>query len=197
MSTNPHDRIEEIRTELRAERISYGELAELSGLVEYISPDDLEMLEAAGVPETAEEIPAELAEYVEDFVSAYIVCALWASNDNDRDPEGLGEPMDANYGPEDLTDEATAAMRADCVSFIAANFGDLMVTADYPQAWPDGDWTPGGANGHDLWLTRNHHGAGFWDRGYPKDAADRLTAAAHAMGEAGIWGDGEKVHAGF
>lgn len=44
-------RIEELRAELRAERISYGELAELAGLVPYIDPGDVELLEAAGVPE--------------------------------------------------------------------------------------------------------------------------------------------------
>lgn len=41
--------------------------------------------------------------------------------------------------------------------------------------------------GHDLWLTRNGHGAGYWDRkhvGEAEDAAlDRLTDAAHAEGE--------------
>jgi hypothetical protein len=44
-------RLEELRTELRAERISYGELFELQNLVEYIEPGDVELLEAAGVPE--------------------------------------------------------------------------------------------------------------------------------------------------
>lgn len=37
-----------------------------------------------------------------------------------------------------------------------------------------------------LWLTRNRHGAGFWDRKHispEADAAlDRLTEAAHAEG---------------
>lgn len=46
-------RLEELRTELRAERISYGELAELQSLVPYIDPSDIELLEAAGVPENA------------------------------------------------------------------------------------------------------------------------------------------------
>ena len=46
-------RLEELRTELRAERISYGELAELFKLHEYIASDDVELLEAAGVPEGA------------------------------------------------------------------------------------------------------------------------------------------------
>ena len=44
-------RIEYLRQELRAERISYGELAELDSLKAHIDPSDLEMLEAAGVPE--------------------------------------------------------------------------------------------------------------------------------------------------
>lgn len=44
-------RLEYLRGELNAERISMGELAELQGLVEYIAPDDVQLLEAAGVPE--------------------------------------------------------------------------------------------------------------------------------------------------
>jgi len=44
-------RLEYIRKELRAERISYGELAELQSLAKHIDPSDVELLEAAGVPE--------------------------------------------------------------------------------------------------------------------------------------------------
>jgi hypothetical protein len=47
-------RLEYLRGELQAERISYGELAELQSLVEYIEPGDVELLEAAGVPEFPE-----------------------------------------------------------------------------------------------------------------------------------------------
>jgi hypothetical protein len=48
-------RLEELREELRAERISYGELAELQELSEYIDKDDVELLEAAGFPENDED----------------------------------------------------------------------------------------------------------------------------------------------
>ncbi len=48
-------RLEYLRGELRAERISYGELAELQGLAPHIEPGDVELLEAAGVPEFADE----------------------------------------------------------------------------------------------------------------------------------------------
>lgn len=44
-------RLEYLRRELRAERISYSELYELQSLAEYIDPGDVELLEAAGVPE--------------------------------------------------------------------------------------------------------------------------------------------------
>jgi hypothetical protein len=45
------NRLEELRAELRAERISYGELDELQSLAKYIDRSDVELLEAAGVPE--------------------------------------------------------------------------------------------------------------------------------------------------
>lgn len=48
-------RLEYIRGELRAERISYEELAELQDLAEYIEPGDVELLEPAGVPEEGSE----------------------------------------------------------------------------------------------------------------------------------------------
>ena len=44
-------RLEYLRGEIKAERISYSELAELQGLAKYIKPDDVELLEWAGVPE--------------------------------------------------------------------------------------------------------------------------------------------------
>jgi len=43
-------RLEEIRHSLRGECISYSELYELQNLVDYIEPNDVELLEAAGVP---------------------------------------------------------------------------------------------------------------------------------------------------
>jgi hypothetical protein len=44
-------RLEELRKELRAERISYAELSELQSLSKYIDKNDVELLEAAGVSE--------------------------------------------------------------------------------------------------------------------------------------------------
>lgn len=52
---NIKERLEYLRGELRAERISYMELAELQDLAPHIPLDDVELLEAAGVPEYPEE----------------------------------------------------------------------------------------------------------------------------------------------
>lgn len=48
-------RLEYLRGQIRAESISYGEIAELEGLAEHIDPSDVELLEWAGVPEFPEE----------------------------------------------------------------------------------------------------------------------------------------------
>ena len=44
-------RLEYLRGEIRAERISYGEIAELQSLAEHIDAGDVELLEWAGVEE--------------------------------------------------------------------------------------------------------------------------------------------------
>jgi hypothetical protein len=49
--------------------------------------------------------------------------------------------------------------------------------------------------GIDYWLTRNGHGAGFWDRDLG-DVGDRLTAAAEADGMVDLYvGDDGRIYA--
>jgi len=45
------ERLEYLRGEIRRERISWGELLELQSLIQWIEPGDVELLEAAGIPE--------------------------------------------------------------------------------------------------------------------------------------------------
>lgn len=54
--------LEHLRGEIRAERISWGELADLQDMAELIDPGDVELLEWAGVPEHPEERAAFFAE---------------------------------------------------------------------------------------------------------------------------------------
>ncbi len=51
------------------------------------------------------------------------------------------------------------------------------------------------AAGHDFWLTRNGHGAGFWDGDWPEPAATRLTASSKKYGEFNLYlGDDGKIY---
>jgi hypothetical protein len=40
--------------------------------------------------------------------------------------------------------------------------------------------------GYDFWLTRNGHGTGFWDGGYP-ETGDRLTEIAESFGSSELY----------
>lgn len=46
--------------------------------------------------------------------------------------------------------------------------------------------------GHDFWLTRNGHGAGFWDRGLGK-IGDELTKICKEFREMNVFGDEPEI----
>jgi hypothetical protein len=81
-------------------------------------------------------------------------------------------------------------MTADCKRFQEENAEDLL-DANYNHATHSDDEM----GGHDFWLTRNGHGAGFWD-GELGDIGDRLTEASKAFGEVclTVCDDGEIYH---
>lgn len=107
-----------------------------------------------------------------EMLTGYIVCALWSSHDWDETGEDQGN-LDDTYDAGDLTTGTRDEMRADCADFLQSNVADCqaMMSRGF------------GASqlGHDFWLTRNGHGAGFWDRGLG-DLGERLTAAAKVYG---------------
>ena len=106
------------------------------------------------------------------FVRAYLECVLFT--DNDESDESGGEPLDRNYSIEAFDEDSIARARADCEAFQTIMADDLELTGcDDEQA------------GHDFWFTRNGHGVGFWDRGYDKPIAERLTAMCKRFGE--VW----------
>lgn len=108
-----------------------------------------------------------------DVIDGYVAAALWSSND-DSDESG-GRSLDDAYSPDDLAPRTQATVRATCKKFIEKNRADI---AQFKKATGLGD----DQVGHDFWLTRNGHGAGFWDRGAGA-VGDRLSKAAKAMGE--------------
>ncbi len=135
-------------------------------------------------------IPDDGTTYTPDldvFAHHYIIAALWSSVDN-ADDSG-GSPLDDAKYDGRLTRKAREEMRRDCAEWIEKNAGlirELAEVADscgYGGHQDCGDTDPiAAACAHDLWLTRNGHGVGFWDRDLPKDLADRLTRAAEDAG---------------
>lgn len=66
MTDNIKQRLEYLRGEIEAERISQGELLELQGLAAHIEDGDVLLLEWAGVPEHAEDRCSECGASLED-----------------------------------------------------------------------------------------------------------------------------------
>lgn len=139
-------------------------------------------------------------EFIAELTISYARTMLWANTREYR--EGCdGKPCDGNAPgecgghevyPDDFrtgngnwpllafSPESRRMIKADCEAFVSLANRDLI-------------GLDAGQCGHDLALTRNHHGAGFWDRGYG-DLGDRLAEVAHSFGESNAWfqedGDG-------
>ncbi len=117
---------------------------------------------------------------LDTFTKAYIECALWSSNDNLSD--NGGEPLDKNYNVSDFAPETLEKIIADCKKFQEENWDDI--SDDPSQA------------GHDFWLTRNGHGAGFWDGDWEETTGERLTTASKEYGLCDLYiGDDGKIYA--
>lgn len=77
-----------------------------------------------------------------------------------------------------FSEGASLQIALDCLAFVEANRAALEQAATVPgYSWAHA--------GHDFWLTRAGHGAGFWDGDLPDDIGDTLTEASKAAGE--VW----------
>lgn len=97
----------------------------------------------------------------------YLATALWSSTGDD------GEPLDGKYSPDDFAMASLLEAAADLKRF-SQRAGELLSGLSLPTV------------AHDFWLTRNHHGAGFWDGDYPKVTGELLTKLAHEFGEKNV-----------
>ena len=114
----------------------------------------------------------------ESMVNHYLVTALWSSSDDNDDP------MDGKYSVKDFTAAARQQAAKDCDAFVLAceeaGLGDALFQNGHDGA------------GHDFWLTRNGHGAGFWDGDYGQDG-DALTEIAKRFHEVHLYANRGKV----
>jgi len=121
---------------------------------------------------------------IDSFTSAYIECAFWSSH---FDCVGSANV----YGAEDLAPETLAQIVKDCRRFQLENYD--VLEAEYLSDLPLANVTHAG---HDFWLTRNGHGAGFWDGDWSKANGEKLTEACKAFGEVELYvGDDGKIYA--
>jgi len=110
------------------------------------------------------------------FTRAYLECALWSSTDDN------GVPLDQEHTIEDIESNTLGKLVSDCEAFQRDNMGHII--GNLEQA------------GHDFWLTRNGHGAGFWDGDWRDDLGKILTDRSEAFGQIDLYiGDDGKIYA--
>lgn len=122
-----------------------------------------------------------------DFTVGYAHTMLWANTMPVVNGEPTGDSTDpyAWHTPsmwwalEAFDVDSRASIEADCEDFFTDNLDHLDA---YVQEYT---YTRAGA---DFALTRNGHGAGFWDRGLDA-TGDCLADAARSYGGSGAWYD--------
>jgi hypothetical protein len=105
----------------------------------------------------------------DEFFNAYMECVAFTECHSDNP-----ELADAEFSEEFLSQ-----CREVCADFLTANENDLA------ESCLIGNYSIEYA-GHDFWLTRNGHGAGFWDRGLG-NVGDRLSRAAKVYGSVDVY----------
>lgn len=135
---------------------------------------------------------------LDSFTQAYIEAAFFTECEpgttiEDWNPETQSNlPGDMTF--DDLAPGTLARMIADCQKF---QYGENAV--DYSNAYKDESRIHSSEDsmaGHDFWLTRNGHGAGFWGGDWLEPYAAKLTKAAKTFGAFGLYrGDDGKIYA--
>ncbi len=121
--------------------------------------------------------------FLAEMVEQYVETLIWTGSDYSRMIGDNPTPMDENFGVEDVSVEALREIEDDCHGFITI-------------AWDmDGADRLSAENmGHNFALTRNRHGAGFWDNHLGELGAE-LTEWAHTFGEQDLYvGDDGKLY---
>jgi hypothetical protein len=127
-------------------------------------------------------------EVLNSFELSYVETMCWSSTDEN------GTNFDSSeYTDTEFADETVARIKQDCAKFQTlskAAFDSYNESSDeYPIDPKDYHVA------HDFWLTRNRHGAGFWDGDYPEPLATKLTDLAHTFGEQNLYvGDDGKFY---
>src|SRR5581483_10644987 len=89
-------RLEHLRKQLRGECISMGELHELQSLAAHIDPDDVELLEPAGVPEfSGRRLDPFMRQFVKDKPDLFPAAWEWIKDGWELEGEPAPEQIAA------------------------------------------------------------------------------------------------------
>jgi hypothetical protein len=104
---------------------------------------------------------------VDEILNSYLETALWSTPDMDatEDDDDYDRCLDKNYSITDFDEESAQKSRKDIESFL-----DKAKLLTHDAMYELGMEV--GRIGHDFWLTRNGHGAGFWDGDYDQRKGD-------------------------
>lgn len=116
-----------------------------------------------------------------DFKTAYVEAMLFT--DFHCDSEDLEHKDVSDFSP-----ELERTIFKDCLKF--------WETIDPSELHCSrSEYTNAEQAGHDFWLTRNGHGAGFWDGDWPEPQATVLTDLSTSFGPCELYaGDEGKVY---
>lgn len=110
-------------------------------------------------------------ENIEGFVTDYLITAAWVTVESNECSQ--------------FTKDAKEMAKTDCIDFVNKVF------IAFPEHKAERLLNTKGNDlgflaAHDFFLTRNRHGAGFWDKEdrYGDDESKILTEIAHECGEA-------------
>lgn len=107
---------------------------------------------------------------------AYVETACWVGIINEQGEE-------VSFDNLDISLETKLEILSDCLDFLQANYSELKKCG---LGWDQ--------IGHDFFLTRNGHGAGFWDRGLGA-IGEVLSNAAETHGNVSFYfADNGKVY---
>lgn len=125
---------------------------------------------------------------IETITKHYLIALLWTMPGND-DYENPGDGIALCDLPHETIQQATNDVAA-FVSSCGVLFNQAMdcFANGYGQH-PDAG-SAEAALGHDLALTRNGHGCGFWDRdneGLPRVLGEALTQVCEGFGERNLF----------
>lgn len=120
---------------------------------------------------------------IEEATQAALECLLWTGTVYTGLNPDYATPMDSLYAIGDIADESVQMIRGYVYDMVdmASQYG-IVIDAITPESF-----------GHDFVLTAQHHGTGYWDRGYGH-TGECLTEFAHKFSVDAYVGDDGMVH---